>query len=667
MGSETIAQNPLGTWQQSVMNWNSGTLSGNYYIAIRQLSGDDYRDFGIDDICFTKKTPPCTCGTFSNISYRPSQGAPNIPAVCGDTLVANCETPINWTLGGEFMCQGNSCPANTPMYWTLTGPAGSTPQTGSMTASPGFNISLPPWYFNVQGLFQLTLSAICGPDTCHCTFYIDVKCPPCPDCPGNLVKNPGFNNGLIPGELGAGGASANWTAAALTPDVTTGVYCCDPGGIQMWGSQDVGEAICQAITFTPGKTYSVSFSAIFYPDPTLTTPYVQFGFYANNGCVDPFPTNCATCETIGISQQITNTYCTTYTLPAWSPVAGGNTLIIKALNANNYPLISFGRIDNICIIECDSTDLGGGLTGFFPFNGITNAPLSQSVTDATGTANGTGTNITFVQNSTAHFNGSSSKIDATAHTRGVTTAVSVVAWVNTTETLNGQWVAGQYNFSNDHGYSLQIGDNINGNIGKVGFGGRDGTSTYHSSGYGINPPLVNDGQWHCLVGTAGNNLWSIYVDGNRTSATAGSTNPLVLSNNTEPFTIGWHTNNNTPLWFDGDIDDVRIYNRVLTECEIDSVCADGSVSGIKNLTPLTKVYIYPNPTAGEFTVELPEPASSGMFFRITDLTGRIVMEKQTATGAVRQTVQASALPGGLYFLQVIADGEVLAVQRWVKQ
>lgn len=79
------------------------------------------------------------------------------------------------------------------------------------------------------------------------------------------------------------------------------------------------------------------------------------------------------------------------------------------------------------------------------------------------------------------------------------------------------------------------------------------------------------------------------------------------------------------------------------------------------------ILIFPNPNTGRFTVELPAPANLGMHFRITDLTGRVLQERHTETGSARQFVQAGSLPNGLYFLQVVSEGKVLAVGKFVKQ
>ena len=79
------------------------------------------------------------------------------------------------------------------------------------------------------------------------------------------------------------------------------------------------------------------------------------------------------------------------------------------------------------------------------------------------------------------------------------------------------------------------------------------------------------------------------------------------------------------------------------------------------------VRILPNPNPGTFSVELPQPAVPGMEFRINDLAGRVVLEKQTKPGLAMQSVQAEALPDGLYFLQVVLEGKVLAIEKFVKQ
>jgi len=79
------------------------------------------------------------------------------------------------------------------------------------------------------------------------------------------------------------------------------------------------------------------------------------------------------------------------------------------------------------------------------------------------------------------------------------------------------------------------------------------------------------------------------------------------------------------------------------------------------------ISLFPNPNAGSFTVDLLQSAMAEMSFGITDQNGRLLLEKQVETGSQIQMVNAEILPAGLYFLQVIAGGKVVAVEKFVKE
>jgi len=79
------------------------------------------------------------------------------------------------------------------------------------------------------------------------------------------------------------------------------------------------------------------------------------------------------------------------------------------------------------------------------------------------------------------------------------------------------------------------------------------------------------------------------------------------------------------------------------------------------------ISLFPNPNAGSFTVDLLQSAMAEMSFGITDQKGRLLLEKQVETGSQIQMVNAEILPAGLYFLQVIAGGKVVAVEKFVKE
>ncbi len=101
--------------------------------------------------------------------------------------------------------------------------------------------------------------------------------------------------------------------------------------------------------------------------------------------------------------------------------------------------------------------------------------------------------------------------------------------------------------------------------------------------------------------------------------------------------------------------------------ELDNLCATGQLISVKNPDQQLALRIFPNPNLGTFTVELPAPAPTNMIFRVTDLTGKLLQEKQTKIGTQIQTVEAGNLPDGFYFLQVVSEGKIIAVEKFVKQ
>jgi len=103
--------------------------------------------------------------------------------------------------------------------------------------------------------------------------------------------------------------------------------------------------------------------------------------------------------------------------------------------------------------------------------------------------------------------------------------------------------------------------------------------------------------------------------------------------------------------------------------QLDIFCLQGKGFVLGSSVPFDKssLRIFPNPNTGEFTVELAEAATPGMVFKITDTAGRLVLQKTTDTGSARQIVRATGLPEGMYFLQVVTEGKVTAIGRFVRQ
>lgn len=144
--------------------------------------------------------------------------------------------------------------------------------------------------------------------------------------------------------------------------------------------------------------------------------------------------------------------------------------------------------------------------------------------------------------------------------RGVTNKLTVEAWIKTSSNALS-WIAGKYSNSNgeDAGYELLLSN------GYAVLYGREGSNIYRSSG--LSTTRVSDNRWHHIAGVFDNGRWEIWVDGmleNRleTNYTQGS-----LATQVPYLSIGFYQEFNN-LFFQGNIDEVRIWNTVRTRQEI---------------------------------------------------------------------------------------------------
>lgn len=92
------------------------------------------------------------------------------------------------------------------------------------------------------------------------------------------------------------------------------------------------------------------------------------------------------------------------------------------------------------------------------------------------------------------------------------------------------------------------------------------------------PPVLN--QWYCLVMTFNAGTLNLYEDGVLISSTTTS-NPWVDSCAGSDIRIGYHLSFD-PIALHGKVDDVRLYNRALTQEEASSLCSTTSVTTCNN-------------------------------------------------------------------------------------
>ncbi len=221
------------------------------------------------------------------------------------------------------------------------------------------------------------------------------------------------------------------------------------------------------------------------------------------------------------------------------------------------------------ITNCASSN---GLVAFYPFDGNAN--------DASGNGNNGTTNTAIltsdrfgILNSAYDFNGIDSKIYTTNNVN-VTTAISISAWIYVRNLNNIFTIVSEDNPSRGP-YSFSVNLLNNQFDYRFGFANNGSWSDYIS-----HTKNLDYNRWIHTVITAGNGNLSIYLDGVKveTKTTVG----LNMIMNSDYIKIGYERYIDS--YSDGKIDDLRIYNRVLSDCEIkklydcNSTCSSGLVA-----------------------------------------------------------------------------------------
>lgn len=201
-----------------------------------------------------------------------------------------------------------------------------------------------------------------------------------------------------------------------------------------------------------------------------------------------------------------------------------------------------------------------GLVAYYPFNGNTD--------DESGNGwNGTGTDLTLIQdrfgnaNKAYNFNGSTSSIDFGLVPIPITN-FSISVWLNSNEYDRGVVLL---NAIPDLGFVLE-------------FLYQNSTLSFEViqayEVYNIITVPIAINQWHHIVATCDNDLIKLFVDGVLIASESG---PIGTQSN-EILSAGFdHVAYD--YFYNGDMDDIRIYNRVLMESEILELYHEGGWTG----------------------------------------------------------------------------------------
>jgi hypothetical protein len=159
----------------------------------------------------------------------------------------------------------------------------------------------------------------------------------------------------------------------------------------------------------------------------------------------------------------------------------------------------------------------------------------------------------------------------------------------------------------------------------------------------VDSTLANN-QWHSIVGVYDGTTMKLYVDGSLKSQLTTSFTLTVQ----DPFKIGVDDIFNLERSFVGDLDDVFLYSKPLSETEIQKIY-QGGLSGHANIEVDTKPALFPNPAIGTITIKS-EHLSDNCTYKIFDLNGTLVQ-----TGFIssdQNQIDVSGLEKGSYSFQL---------------
>ncbi len=243
------------------------------------------------------------------------------------------------------------------------------------------------------------------------------------------------------------------------------------------------------------------------------------------------------------------------------------------------------------ISDCDTTNLNTGKVLHLDFNGNTqdksgngNHATNYGTIPVAGKSGVANTAYRFdgvndymqIANSTSLNNFSGNKITMTAILKprgfynGTCKGNSIIMKGNT-DYQNGNYLL---RYSPNNGCNASADTNQNNFYGSISSSGGCSLSQIH------NPPYVKRDSWYCVVVVYTGDSIHTYINGEKKYSCSYSGS--IGSHSMDVF-IGKLDNATYPYWLNADIDDIRIYNRVLAHSEVKGYC------GTCNTEPVCKM------------------------------------------------------------------------------
>lgn len=292
--------------------------------------------------------------------------------------------------------------------------------------------------------------------------------------------------------------------------------------------------------------------------------------------------------------------------------------------------------------------LTNGLVAFYPFNGNAN--------DEIGNKNGAIVNAQLTtdrfgnENSAYHFNGVDAKIvmndnDTFSFTNNI---FSVSVWVRVADTASAISILSKRNAGFPFEYSL---DN---SMGKSSFVLDNWIANGSNSVYGIDPlkarTPIGLNVWMQLIYVADGSTLRCYRNGELMNGEDLRNTNFSFENTNANFEIGNGGAFGVNHFFSGDIDEVRIYNRALSQTEISWLYMSDSTP--HQTSAENTFQIFPNPSDGNFSCWF-QAQNHELKFSVFNSIGQKIIDATIlpeGSGAINLNLQNES--AGIYFLMI---------------
>lgn len=182
---------------------------------------------------------------------------------------------------------------------------------------------------------------------------------------------------------------------------------------------------------------------------------------------------------------------------------------------------------------------------------------------------------------------------------------------------------------------------------------------------------IETGKWYHFVAVVGKNYNTGYLNGVEMTGRVynfGSPFDSQFFENAikhEKMWIGKGYWDGEPMFFDGAIDELRIYNKPLSQSEVTELYNLGTITNISELPLQISFKIYPNPPSEKLFVDFSENDKTNKIIEIYDLSTKII--KRVNDKSARIAIDITGLQKGAYIVKVHDKfGNTYGTRKFIK-